>query len=272
MKTIEFIRSRLARVWWILISFKNPLAVLPIYLGFRKQGTDVVLTLRNGVKCKLADDNLCLGFHLFRDVWDEQAYGAFEGVPKQASTVIDIGAHIGTFAVYAAYHLPEAEIYCFEPDAENLALLEENIRINKLDSRVNAFPFAISDADGKVRFYRSSVAPSRHSLAQDSFLETETAGFNEVEAKTLTTILTEHLRGGCDLLKLDCEGAEGRILNASKGEVLGTVPHIVMEYHDGIGGTTLEQLKTLLLEEGYQISVEPNREVTCLGVIFAHRA
>ena len=41
-------------------------------------------------------------------------------------TVVDVGAHIGSFSVLAASLWPSAKIVAFEPDNENFALLREN--------------------------------------------------------------------------------------------------------------------------------------------------
>jgi FkbM family methyltransferase len=266
---LRYISTRLARVWWVLVSFQNPLTALRIYLGLQKSGEQVVLVLRNGVKCCLASNNLHLGFHLFREVWGEKAYGDFNASTEDACLLIDVGAHIGTFAVYAATRLPKARVYCYEPDDDNRAVLEENVRLNRLESRIRIYPFAIADYDGPIRFYRSNLAPSRHSLAQDGFLHTEDAEVTEVEARTLRSVLEDIGADRCDFLKLDCEGAEARILESTRADLAVAFPYIVMEYHDGIGGTTLEGLRDLLQGEGYGVEVEPNPEEPCLGMLFA---
>src|SRR5882672_9813966 len=48
---------------------------------------------------------------------------------------IDIGAHIGTFSVFAG-RKSRAKIYSIEPDPENFSLLKENIHLNQLDGRI----------------------------------------------------------------------------------------------------------------------------------------
>src|SRR5919106_6523451 len=53
-------------------------------------------------------------------------------------TIVDVGANVGSFAVYAAQSSPEARIFCYEPEQRNFSLLRENLHINGLEGRVAA--------------------------------------------------------------------------------------------------------------------------------------
>lgn len=55
---------------------------------------------------------------------------------------VDIGANIGLYAIWAA-RTAGARVWAFEPEAQNFALLNRNILLNKVN--VAAFPFALSD-------------------------------------------------------------------------------------------------------------------------------
>ena len=62
-------------------------------------------------------------------------------------TIIDIGANMGSFAVYAALTCPNAIIYCFEPEKQNFEILKKNIAINSLEPRVRAFQCAVASSN-----------------------------------------------------------------------------------------------------------------------------
>lgn len=55
---------------------------------------------------------------------------------------VDIGANIGLYAIWAA-KTRGARVFAFEPEAQNFALLNRNILLNKVN--VAAFPFALSN-------------------------------------------------------------------------------------------------------------------------------
>lgn len=55
--------------------------------------------------------------------------------------MLDIGANIGIYSLYAAYR--GHQVRCIEPDALNFALLNLNISDNRFGGRVIAYPFSI---------------------------------------------------------------------------------------------------------------------------------
>lgn len=45
---------------------------------------------------------------------------------EENGVILDIGANIGLFAAWVAYHNPDKKIYCFEPLAENVDMIHRN--------------------------------------------------------------------------------------------------------------------------------------------------
>lgn len=56
----------------------------------------------------------------------------------------DIGANVGMFSVFAAVHR-NAQVYAFEPEAQNYALLNQNTLLNKVQDRIISYNVALSD-------------------------------------------------------------------------------------------------------------------------------
>lgn len=46
--------------------------------------------------------------------------------------IIDIGAGIGDYSIYAANGRPNSQVFSFEPYPESFALMQENLRLNGL--------------------------------------------------------------------------------------------------------------------------------------------
>ena len=95
------------------------------------------LKLRNGLTIILRSgtSDRCV----FNDLWLERAYDLPGLQYEKYRSIIDIGAHIGLYALFAADASPKAQIYAFEPESENFALLQKNIDNNHLSDRVHAF-------------------------------------------------------------------------------------------------------------------------------------
>ena len=73
---------------------------------------------------------------------------------ENGDMVLDIGANIGYYTLLAARQVgPQGRVYAFEPDPDNFALLQKNIRQNgyknfALENR------AISNQNGKIKLFK----------------------------------------------------------------------------------------------------------------------
>ncbi|MBP9773603.1 MAG: FkbM family methyltransferase [Candidatus Peribacteraceae bacterium] len=91
------------------------------------------------------------------DVWLDRSYEPNDkGIVfdwSKCTHIIDIGANIGTFMLYAAAKAPMAQIYTFEPEPSNHALVQENMQANHLEQRVHAFNAGVSATTGSLTLY-----------------------------------------------------------------------------------------------------------------------
>ena len=80
----------------------------------------------------------------------------------------DVGANVGMYTVFAAL-TRAARVVAFEPESRNFALLNENLRLNKLGGQVLALCAGLSDRAGIERLYLSDVKAggSCHSLGEE---------------------------------------------------------------------------------------------------------
>ena len=83
------------------------------------------------------------------------------------SVFLDVGANVGMYTVFAAL-ARDAQVLAFEPEAENYALLNANLRLNAIESRVLAYCAGLSDSAGVDRLYLSQAfaGASCHSLGE----------------------------------------------------------------------------------------------------------
>jgi len=156
-----------------------------------------------------------------RNFYLDKGFGVFE----YGDIVIDIGAHIGAFSIECA--IRKATVLSFEPEPKNFAILKKNIEANEFGNIISAYNTAVSDTRGTALLYKDKTNPGSHSLIEDC-IDNGIGGSELVEITTLDDILKDYL--WVKLIKLDCEGAEYRILESSK---LDKVEKIVCELHDG---------------------------------------
>lgn len=183
-----------------------------------------------------------------REVWGGHAYYV-ELSPNP--TILDVGAHIGVATLYFKKLYPAARVISVEPIAENLELLEQNIWENQVD-KVEIIAGAVSDHDGVETLYTGETGAwhSNASITPGGWTGDLVTTPREVPCRTLEYYLGEYKP---ELVKLDVEGAEERILVAA-GESLRVAKHYLIEFHP-VEGRGIETIIKLLEELGYEVQV-----------------
>jgi len=146
---------------------------------------------------------------------------------REGDVVIDIGAHVGVVSIYLAKRWPGIRVYAFEPVPQNFARLERNIEANNAVG-IHAFQLAVSGKGERVHltgnFDENSGGISEHVTA------TLGAYMHTAESVRLGQIFDQLQIQRCRLLKIDCEGAEYRVLMGGR-EYLNRVDYLVGEFH-----------------------------------------
>lgn len=208
-------------IWYFLkcvFVVKKPWQFIYAYLRVMPPPNKFV-ELRNGLKIYLSDDpnDVVTVFVIFI----RNDYGKI--APQ--NVVIDIGANIGVFSLYAAQG-GAAKVYAYEPNRQAFEFLLRNIQQNGLSAVIIPSRAAVTSVDGEqVKF------PVNASVLNKIITEESSSEFELVDTISLETILSQFEK--VDLLKLDCEGAEYDILLNSNGAMFDKVQAVRMEYHWG---------------------------------------
>jgi FkbM family methyltransferase len=195
------------------------------------------------------------------EVFVRRRYGSVEGF----QTIVDVGANVGSFAVYAAQSSPDARIFCYEPEQRNFSLLSRNLQINGLERRIAAFRCAVGSSSGSRKL---AVG-----VSQLNSFDGLRGGTNHqwVDCTTLRDIRSTHRLDSLDLLKMNCEGAEYEILGGCTSADYVGIRNIRLEYHNLDGGNRNgESLRRHLEARGYAIE-RFTRRLTDSGFIWATR-
>jgi FkbM family methyltransferase len=148
--------------------------------------------------------------------------------PEPGWRVVDVGANIGVFALWA--ERLGAHVVAFEPEPKTFASLVTNVAGRRVSPRQAAL---VGEAMPSVRLYLSDVRSTRHTLLAKE-IESGAPVRDFVDVPTVT--LAEVIGDGCDLLNLDCEGAEFEALLAADDQTLRRAQRLFVEYHR-IGGS-----------------------------------
>lgn len=142
--------------------------------------------------------------------------------------ILDIGAHIGLSVLYFKKLFPDSKITAIEPNPESFKLLEKNIFENQINN-VTTIQAAISNKSGKETLYLDETDEQWHSVA--SFHKGSWVGTQKSKEITVQThALSEFITQPIDFLKMDIEGVEQRVLEAS-AESLPLIKKMIIEFH-----------------------------------------
>jgi FkbM family methyltransferase len=183
-----------------------------------------VLELRHRNGLRIAVRAGTSDFGVARAIFVKRVYfPAGLALPEDA-TVIDVGANIGCFTLQAARLAPRGRILAYEPEPGNFRLLAENLARNGL-SHARAVECAVADAPGDAVLRRSAATgnTTMHSLYAGD------GRTHAVKVVTLPAIVEEQKLDRIDYLKLDCEGAEPKILASAPDECLKRIRRLAVE-------------------------------------------
>lgn len=139
---------------------------------------------------------------------------------------IDIGANIGYFTGLLSKLAGGGRVLAIEPEPDNLRLLRENIKNNRL-ANVVIFPCAVGASSGSapLGLYKAANR-GRHSM-----VEAKTRSRIIVPVRTLDDLVREAAGdvASWSLVKIDVEGYEGFVMEGMSG-ALQRIETLVLEY------------------------------------------
>jgi FkbM family methyltransferase len=253
MKYFNLVRN--VENWPTFISFKlglnndNP-------LKFKLKPTPIELTMSPSMK------------PLFGEIFMTQVYEpALQSITKKDPTIIDVGGNMGYFALYSFLRKPEATIHSFEPVPTNYGFLQNNKRTNA-QFNWHLYNNAVSDQDGEHDFYYdANYSPEGVDVSASLFSPEHISTVNQnhscitVEVLGLSAWMQKNNITNCDLLKLDCEGAEYNIVYSLTDQDFQAIRYIVADVHPmKEENENIDALDAYLHTKGYQVDTV-NQEI-----------
>ena len=161
--------------------------------------------------------------------------------------VVDVGAHIGRYALMAAVN--QASVIAIEPDPSNFLLLERNVKLNRR-TNVVLVPKAMTSTQGTLRL---SPAPPTNTgtsaVGPDDMENVSNAAANRdirVPGETLDDVVKTHRLSRIDWLKVDVEGHEIAVLEGANS-ALDITRRLILEVTDA----TDEQCRRIVEGHGF---------------------
>ncbi|MFA5128300.1 MAG: FkbM family methyltransferase [Patescibacteria group bacterium] len=123
---------------------------------------------------------------------------------KNVEVVVDIGANVGFFTKLCRGIFPQSKIYSFEPVPRTFECLKNNLRD---DANTSIYNLAISDYNGRAKMNFNEDDSVTSCISAD--------GDVDVEVKTLDSFVEDNNINRIDILKIDTEEHELRVLKGA---------------------------------------------------------
>jgi len=243
---------------------KNPVLVLALVLGLPIK-RPALLHFRDGTHFKV---RTAMDVWIIIETYLGHNYEQNSFDIQHDWLIIDIGAGLGEFSITAAKKCLNGVVYAYEPFRESFELMEENILLNSVMNIV-VYPYAVGGKVGPMQLKTGSGVPVLYSTAMND----DHVGRHDtiVQATTLDEVFGSFHIENCDLIKIDCEGAEYDILFETNPVTLQKIKRICLEYHNGITKFTHPDLVRFLESNGFSVILHPSPVHRHTGLLFAFK-
>ena len=180
-------------------------------------------------------------FAIVREVF---LLNAYKSPFKEVKTIVDGGSHIGASAIYFSLMYPDCKIICVEPSKENSMLLKQNLKLNGIKSDV--INKCISDKRKTITFHYNKKNPAYSGISKD--------GKEKIKTTTLNQIIKNSGEREIDLLKLDIEGEEIKIIKKLNKNI---IKRVILETHFDKYPLKTNLMK-IILSRGFEVLPKMN--------------
>ncbi len=243
------------------------------------------------------DDDMSVIEEFFVD----KMYRATEDIiTKTNNPILDIGAHIGCFSIYARKLNSHSPIIAIEPEPDNFSLLKENLKLNHCgnvtvkqmalinntqtpivipakagiqdqtkDSRLRGNDVEENDHNNKTILYLNEDSHNHSTFYKTdksitvSAITLEDLIKNPAVAKAMAGKFKLNKIG---ILKIDIEGEEFSVIKNLKSETWNLIENIILEYHD-FRGNNHNDLVNIIHSHGFSIEHFPNHYDKRFGLL-----
>jgi len=217
------------------------------------------LKLRNGISFKLNNFHNLIPI---REIFIGREYYISKIKPR---IIVDIGANIGDSTIFFSRTYPKSKIFAYEPSSKIYSSLQNNLKLNKVEN-VKPFKLGISSKSGKIKFYENSK-----SGLSSLYVKSDNNKKSTINVVTLNYIFNKNNIKKCDLLKVDCEGAEYDIILNLDKDILSKIRNMIIEYHEGVNDYNHNDLVKFLIKNKFKIRVKKHKIESNIGIIYAKK-
>lgn len=203
---------------------------------------------------------LHLGSDISRQIYvagciDPNEFAFLDRFLDTGMTFLDAGSNEGIYTVFAAQRVGrEGTVWAFDPSQREVSRLNRNLELN--DLRVRVYPVALADHAGQTEMLVAGYGHEGLNTIGEFFGDVKESTRQSVPVTTLDDIVKENPLPRLDVIKIDVEGAELKLLHGASDTLRRYRPVILLEVSDRSlrkQGASGEQLRDYLRTVDYEL-------------------
>ena len=194
--------------------------------------------------------------YIYKEIFVDGCYD-LSLATSPAPFIIDVGANTGLFIIRMKQLYPNSRVAGYEPLPSNFFQLKRSIELSRLDN-VEIFMQGVGSPPRIEKLYIHPKNIGGHSIFQS---HAESSKYIEVNLIDVQGLLPPTTGMKCNLLKLDCEGAEFEIINSIREDMAARIENILFEATPSL--YNVDELIRHLERIGYRVNRQKD---LCLAV------
>ncbi len=205
------------------------------------------------------------------DYMDHSIYFGLEGsvfeellnILNDQKVIIDVGVNVGNVLMNMAKICPHAQVVGFEPDAKNFQRAVKNLALNSF-TNARIINKGLGDAPAQVKLFKVN----KHNAGMNRILDSNEQSnepdmeFDIIDIIRLDDFIDEAGLTRVDLIKIDVEGYELKVLKGAENTLRKFSPELFIELDDDYlraQNDSAESLILFLTDLGYEIFRAENK-------------
>jgi FkbM family methyltransferase len=161
--------------------------------------------------------------------YDPNEFAWLNSVLGPGMVFVDAGANDGLYSLFAARRVGESgQVWAFEPSDREFQRLCQNLQLNQLH-QVRPFRVALSNSDGTAELRIAGPEHAGHNTLGDFTYPVPLLRKESVKTRKLDSLVHEIGLHRIDVLKLDVEGCEMRVLSGALDVLRNMRPVVLFE-------------------------------------------
>lgn len=203
---------------------------------------------------------------LARD-YEKGSFEMLDRIIKPGQIVYDIGANVGLYALQLARMVkPTGHVYCFDANPVCVYFLQANLAYNGIRN-VDILPVAVAEQAKTCRF-NLQYSNSHLGMGSESEFWGEKPGqVVDMNAASIDRMIADLKLPDPDVLKIDVEGAEAKVIRGMQHLLARKKPKVVIELH---GPDAAKATSKQLVAHGYRlVDLKSQQEFGTVGEFMA---